>query len=76
MAVRKFPTMTAGSEPEPASKPAWSARCDCYRGGPGHSPNSGRCGYRGEAGERGVTDPTHNEGQTAICQECREGHKD
>lgn len=45
---------------------AWSARCDCYAGGGGHSPNSGRCGARD------VMDPTHRPGEPAVCEECRE----
>ena len=46
------------------TKPAWSARCNCYDG---HNSASGRCHARN------VTDPTRHEGQAAICEACRAG---
>ena len=51
---------------------AWAARCECYAGGPGHSPNSGRCGCRhdGRVGH-GVLDPTAKSGEPALCESCR-----
>lgn len=53
-----------------STKPAWSARCDCYHG---HASASGRCTCRddGDALRDGVTDPTHYDGQVAICSDCR-----
>jgi hypothetical protein len=37
--------MTAWKDkPLPAME--WTARCNCYAGGSGHSSNSGRCGNR------------------------------
>lgn len=53
------------------SKPAWSARCDCYNN---HPSSSGRCTCRfsgNDLKKNGVTDPTRNEGDVAICEECR-----
>lgn len=50
------------------TKPAWSARCDCYHN---HVSSSGRCTCRTSGGRSGVTDPTRHEGQQAICEECR-----
>ncbi len=54
-------------------KPAWSARCDCYSG---HASASGRCtcrsSYYDGRYQDGVYDPTHREGEAAICAECRQ----
>ena len=44
---------------------AFAARCECYRGGPGHSANSGRCATRP------VYDLSHCGGASAICDDCR-----
>lgn len=41
---------------------AKAARCECYNG---HNSSSGRCNVRN------VTDPTHREGEPAICERCR-----
>ena len=40
----------------------YSARCCCYRGGPGHSSNSGRCSARE------VWSPD----DSGVCEQCRE----
>lgn len=57
------------------SKPAWSARCDCYYG---HNSSSGRCNCRHSipSGSTlgvsfGVEDPTRHEGEMAVCADCR-----
>ncbi len=54
---------------ETNTKPAWSARCECYNC---HASASGRCTCRSSGGHiGGVTDPTRFEGEVAICEECR-----
>lgn len=55
------------------TKPAWSARCDCYCG---HNSSSGRCTARSSQNAegkyiKGVLDPTHHEHQMAVCKDCR-----
>lgn len=54
------------------TKPAWSARCDCYNN---HPSSSGRCTCRysktDDGYTDGVTDPTRHAGEAAICEECR-----
>lgn len=44
---------------------AWTARCNCYCGGAGHSVNSGRCGATH------VFDPAQDLGGFARCAPCR-----
>lgn len=59
------------------SKPAWSARCNCYNG---HPSASGRCTCRYDGippGEHhlhnGVVDPTRDgdKFEQAVCSDCR-----
>jgi len=44
---------------------AWSARCNCYAGGGGHSQNSGRCT------STNVIDRSAKHREVAICSGCR-----